>query len=396
MPFPSPFHTRTGPLNQSHEWRNWSGYLSASLYELNHEREYYAIRNSAALIDVSPLYKYDFRGQDALRALNRILTRNLERCAVGQVMYTAWCDDDGKVIDDGTVTRLANDHFRVTAAEPNLAWFEDCSYRRNVVVRDISQELAALAVQGPAARRILEQVLSGVDLSSLKYYRIAQGQLAGIPLQVSRTGYTGDLGYELWVEPEHATGLWDAVMEAGEPFGAQAAGILALDIARIEAGLIMLQVDYISARKAHVPAQKSSPYEIGMGWAVDLDKPAFIGRKALVRENESGSHWKLVGLEVDWESLEAVYARYHLAPMLAGRASRTPAPVYQNGRQIGQMTSHTFSPILKKYIAIGTLETTSSRSGDRVQLEFTVEYVHHPVNARIVRLPFFNPERKRA
>lgn len=396
MPFPSPFHTRTGPLNQTHEWRNWSGYLSASLYETNHEREYYAIRDSAALIDVSPLYKYDFRGPDALRALNRIMTRNLERCATGQVMYTAWCDDGGKVIDDGTVTRLANDHFRVTAAEPNLAWFEDSSYRMQVAIRDVSEELAALAMQGPAARRILAQVIEGVDLSTLKYYRIAEGQLAGMPLQVSRTGYTGDLGYEIWVRPEYAAVLWDAVMGAGEPFGAQAAGILALDIARIEAGLVMLQVDYISARKAHVPAQKSSPFEIGLGWAVELDKPAFNGRTALVREKENGSHWKLVGLEVDWESLEAVYARYQLAPMLAGRASRMPAPVYQNGRQVGQMTSHTFSPILKKYIAIGTLETAAARLGDRVQLEFTVEYVHHPVNARIVKLPFFNPERKRA
>lgn len=396
MPIPSPFHTRTGPLNQSYEWRNWSGYLSASLYEPYHEREYYAIRNSAALIDVSPLYKYDFRGPDALRALNRIMTRNLEHCAIGQVMYTVWCDDDGKVIDDGTITRLANDHFRVTAAEPNLAWFEDSSYRMHVAIRDISEEMAALAVQGPAARLILEQVLSGVDLSALKYYRLADGQIEGIPLQISRTGYTGDLGYELWIKPEYAVVLWDTMMAAGEPFGVQAAGILALDIARIEAGLIMLQVDYISARKALVPAQKSSPFEIGMGWAVDLGKPAFIGRKALVREKESGSHWKLVGLEVDWESLEAVYARYRLAPMLAGRASRTPAPVYQNSRQIGQMTSHTFSPILKKYIAIGTLETPAARFGDRVQLEFTVEYVHHPVNARIVKLPFFNPERKRA
>jgi aminomethyltransferase len=396
MPIPSPFHSRTGPLNQSYEWRNWSGYLSASLYEAFHEREYYAIRNSAALIDVSPLYKYDFCGPDALRALNRIMTRNLERCAIGQVIYTAWCDDDGKVIDDGTVSRLAEDHFRVTAAEPNLVWFMDSSYRMDVAIRDVSEELAALAVQGPASRRILEQVLSGVDLGALKYYRAEQGEISGKPLRVSRTGYTGDLGYELWILPEHAAGLWDAVMAAGEPYGAQAAGILALDIARIEAGLIMLQVDYISARKAHVPAQKSSPFEIGMGWAVELEKPAFIGRKALAREKVSGSQWKLVGLEVEWESLEAVYARFHLAPMLAGRASRTPAPVYQSGRQVGQMTSHTFSPILKKYIAIGTLETAVAAPGQTVQLEFTVEYVHQLVNARIVKLPFINPERKRA
>jgi aminomethyltransferase len=396
MPIPSPFHTRTGPLNQSYEWRNWSGYLSASLYEPNHEREYYSIRNSAALIDVSPLYKYDFRGPDAFRALNRIVTRNLARCAIGQVMYTAWCDDDGKVIDDGTITRLAEDHFRVTSAERNLVWFMDSSYRLDVTIRDSSDELAVLAVQGPASRRILEQVISEVDMGALKYYRMAEGKASGMPLQVSRTGYTGDLGYELWINSEHAVDLWDVVMSAGEPYGAQAAGILALDIARIEAGLIMLQVDYISARKALAPAQKSSPFEIGLGWVVDLEKPAFNGRQALAKEKESGSYWRLVGLEVDWESLESVFAHYHLAPMLAGRASRTPVPVFLNGKQVGQMTSHTFSPIQKKYIALGTLESRVASLGQSVQLEFTVEYVHHLVNAKVAKLPFYNPERKRA
>jgi len=396
MPIPSPFHTRTAPLNESYEWRNWSGYLSASLYEPTHEREYFAIRNAAALIDVSPLYKYEFHGPDALRALNRIMTRDIARCAVGQVMYSAWCDDGGAVIDDGTVARLASDHFRITAAEPNLVWFQDCAFGMQVEIRDVSVELAALAVQGPNARAILSQVASGVDLQSLKYYRLADGQIGNLPVTVSRTGYTGDLGYELWVASQQAGQVWDTVYAAGEPYGAQAVGIVALDIARIEAGLIMLGVDYISARKALIPAQRSSPFEIGLQWAVDLDKPNFIGRRALAAEKQSGSKWKFVGLEVRWESLEEVYEHYGLAPTLAGRASRAAVPVYQSGRQVGQMTSYTFSPILKKYIAIGTIENAVASSGQAVQMEITVEYVRHQAAAAIVKPPFFNPARKRA
>jgi len=396
MPIPSPFHTRTAPLCESHEWRNWSGYLSASLYEPTHEWEYFAIRNSAALIDVSPLYKYEFRGPDALRALNRIMTRDIARCAIGQVMYTPWCDDRGAVIDDGTVARLSPDHFRVTAAEPNLVWFQDCSHGMEVEIRDVSDELAALAIQGPNARFILSQVVREVDFHSLKYYRLAQGKIADIPVTVSRTGYTGDLGYEIWVLSQFAGEIWDAVYDAGMPYGVQAAGILALDIARIEAGLIMLQVDYISARKALIPAQKSLPFELGLDWAVDLGKPNFIGRRALEIEKQTGSKWKFVGLEVQWESLEKIFEQYGLAPTLAGRASRAAVPVYQSGRQVGQMTSYTFSPILKKYIAIGTLEVPVAVSDHSVQMELTVEYVRHRADALIVKPPFYNPARKRA
>jgi aminomethyltransferase len=395
MPIPSPFHSRTSPLTESHEWRNWSGYLAASLYEINHEREYFAIRNSAALIDVSPLYKYEFRGPDAQRALNRIMTRDLTRCAIGQVLYTPWCDDRGKVIDDGTVARLAPDYFRVTAAEPNLAWFQDCSDRMDVSIADVSEDLAALAVQGPASRAVLQQLVEGLNLVELKYYHVTEAQIGRLPVSISRTGYTGDLGYELWISADHAAELWDKVFEAGRPFGVQPAGILALDIARIEAGLVMLQVDYISARKALIPEQNSSPYEIGLGWAVNLEKASFIGRKALAEEAKRGPRWKLVGLEVDWSALEAVYEQYHLAPTLAGRASRAAIPVYKSSRQVGQVPSHTFSPILKKYIALGTLESAIATPGQEVQMEFTVEYVHHPVAAKIGKLPFYNPVRKR-
>ncbi len=396
MPIPTPFHARTGAICESHEWRNWSGYLAASLYEPTHEREYYAIRNAAALIDVSPLYKYEISGPEAERLVNRIFTRDFSRCAVGQVRYTPWCDDDGKVIDDGTVARLEQNKFRVTAAEANLAWFQDCGYGMAVHVQDVTAELAALALQGPNARLILEPILQEVELKELKYYCFAEGSIRGIPLTISRTGYTGDLGYELWVSPRHALDLWDLLIERGVDFGITPAGILALDIARIEAGMIMNQVDYISSRKALIEEQKSSPFEIGLGWAVDLEKEDFVGRRALIEERRRGSAWRLVGLEVDWNDLEAVFRRWDLTPQVAGRASRSAVPIYRGNRQIGQMTSHTFSPWLKRYIGIGMARSREVREGDAVSVEVTVEYQRLRANAKIVRLPFINLPRKRA
>ncbi len=396
MPIPSPFHSRTAPLCESQEWRNWSGYLAAGVYEPGHEREYYAIRNAAALIDVSPLFKYEISGPQAVPALNRILTRDITGCAIGQVMYSPWCDDDGKVIDDGTISRLSEQVFRITAAEPNLVWFQDCSYRMDVEVRDVSEDLAALALQGPNSRRILEQIFSGMFLTDLQYYRLAQGYAGSIPLTVTRTGYTGDLGYELWVAAQNAEALWDLLVATGEGLGLAPAGIIALDIARIEAGMIMLQVDYISARKALIAAQKSSPFEIGLAWAVDLEKGDFVGRKALLAEKQTGSKWKLVGLEVDWDSLQALFGRYDLAPQLSGRASRLAVPLYREEQQIGQATSHTFSPILKKYIGIASLESQHGALDGKLQVEFTVEHSRQRVEAQIVRMPFFDPPRKRA
>jgi aminomethyltransferase len=370
--------------------------LSASQYAIGHDVEYYAIRNSAAVIDVSPLFKYEIRGTHALAVVNRIVTRDVARCQVGQVMYTPWCDDQGKVIDDGTITRLDEARFRVTSAEPNFAWFQDCAYGFEVEIEDVSEQLAALAIQGPNSRLILQNIVSSIDLNTLRFYRAARGNIQGIPLTISRTGYTGDLGYELWVKPEHAQELWQAVIQAGQGYGLLPAGIVPLDIARIEAGLIMLQVDYISARKALIESQKSSPYEIGLGWAVDLDKQFFVGKNALITEKMHGSKWTLTGLVVEWESVERLYAAYDLAPQLSGKASRAAVPVYLEGKQIGQVTSHTFSPILKHYIGIGTVQSAYYQSGRKVSIELTVEFVRHIADAVMVKLPFFDPLRKRA
>ncbi|MCI0394595.1 MAG: aminomethyltransferase family protein [Chloroflexi bacterium] len=397
MPIPTPFHSRTATMCESHEWRTWSGYLAASVYEHSHEREYYAIRNAAGLIDVSPLYKYDVVGPDALRLVNKIMTRNAARLVVEQIMYSPWCDEDGQMIDDGTIWRLGPDHFRITAADPSLRWFQDCGAGMDVAVTDVSRELAALALQGPLSRQILKQVAGGVDLDHLKYFRLAQGIIDGFPVTITRTGYTGDLGYELWVAPDQACRLWDVLLEAGRPYGLLPAGMVALDMARIEAGLLLIEVDYISSLKALIEARKSSPLEAGLGWTVALDKGPFVGRRALVAEKAAGPAWTFVGLEIDWPSLERLFAAFDLPPLVAGRASRVAVPVYNdNGRQIGQVTSSTFSPILKKYIALATLESAYGGQGTRVNVEITVEYTRQQAPAVVVKTPFFDPPRKRA
>ena len=396
MPIPTPFHTRTAPLCESYEWRTWSGYLAAGVYEPSHEREYYAIRNSAALIDVSPLFKYEISGPDAARLVDRIVTRDMSKCRVGQVLYTPWCDEDGQVIDDGTVHRLAENHFRITAADPNLRWFQDVGYGLDARVVDVSSDLAALSLQGPNSRAILQELVHDINFGNLRYFRFAHGTLDDFPVTISRTGYTGDLGYELWVRPEYAERLWDCLMDVGESrYGALPAGMVALDIARIEAGLLLIEVDYKSSHHAVIEAQKSSPYELGLGWTVALDKGDFIGRKALRAEKARGSEWAFVGLHIDWPDLERLFAQEDLPPHVTGRASRTAVPLYKNNRQIGQATSQTFSPILKQYIAIGTVLAEYTAVGSQIQMEVTVEYKRQQVKATIVETPFYDPPHKR-
>jgi aminomethyltransferase len=397
MPIPSPFHSRTAVLCESQEWRSWSGYLAAGLYEPSHEREYYAIRNSAALIDVSPLFKYDISGPDALRLVNKIITRNAAKCRIGQIFYSPWCDEAGKLIDDGTVWRLAENHFRMTAADPSLRWFQDCGFGMDVSVVDISTQLAALALQGPNARHILKRVVQDANLNQLKYYHLLQTRVHDFPLTITRTGYTGDLGYELWTPPENAEALWDLLAEAGQGYGLLPAGIIALDIARVEAGLLLIEVDYVSSQKALTEARKSSPYEAGLGWTVALDKGPFVGRKALAAEKKSGSKWSFVGLDIDWPALERLFAVHDLPPMVVGRTSRSAIPLYNNnGRQVGQVTSSTFSPILKKYIALATVESSYDKPGTKLQVEVTVEFTRQKALATVTKTPFFDPPRKRA
>jgi aminomethyltransferase len=386
---PTPFHERTAALCASFAWRRWAGYVVASSYELSHEREYHAIRGSAALFDVSPLYKYRIRGNDAARLLDLVVTRTIHELNVGQVAYTPWCDAAGKVLDDGTVARLGQNEFRLTSAEPNLRWLEDNAVGLQVEIEDVSESLAALSLQGPASRAILGDI-------DLRYFRLARRHLGGIPVAISRTGYTGDLGYEIWVSPRDAIALWDYLIEAGTPYGIVPAGMLALDVARIEAGLMLIDVDYVPARKALIDSQTSSPYELDLAWTVNLGKDRFVGREALAREASRGAQWQFVGLEIDWTSLERLYAEVGLATRLPAAAWRTSVPVYAGNQQAGYATSGGWSPLLKKYIALAHLESRHAAPGTQLDIEMTVEHRRKRAAVRVVKKPFFDPERKRA
>jgi aminomethyltransferase len=365
----------------------------ASSYELSHEREYHAIRSAAALFDVSPLYKYLVRGRDAARLLDLVVTRDVQAMKPGQVAYTPWCDAAGKVLDDGTIARLDETTFRMTSAEPNLRWLQDNALGLDVRIEDVSESIAALSLQGPASRQILEAIGS---IPALKYFRLAEAPLNGIPVTISRTGYTGDLGFELWTGKEQALPLWDALIKAGTPYGIVAAGMLALDVARIEAGLMLIDVDYVPARKALIEAQTSSPFELDLGWTVNLKKERFVGRQALAAEAARAPQWQFVGLEIEWNSLERLYAEVGLATRLPAAAWRTSVPIYGGSEQAGYATSGGWSPLLKKYIALAHLRSAWAKPGTPLDIEITVEHRRKRAAARVVKKPFFDPERKRA
>jgi aminomethyltransferase len=390
LPIGTAFHERTFPLCTSLNYREWSGYYTVSTYEVHHEHEYNAIRNAAALIDISPLYKYLVTGKDATRLVNRVITRDINKVKPGQVIYCCWCDEQGMVIDDGTITRLEENKYRWTAADPSLRWFRQNGLNMDV---DISENVAALALQGPTSGKLLKAVAEA-DIASLKYFRMTSGKIAGVPVDLSRTGYTGDLGYEIWINRRDAVNVWDALMEGGRRFDIHAAGMLALDVARVEAGLLLIEVDYTSSKKALIPSQKYSPYELGFGKMVHLEKENFVGKAALARQSEEGVPRQLVGLELDWTEVESRYEQFGLTPAAPSQASRVPVPVYSGGKQVGKATTTTWSPLLKKMIALASVETAFSKPGTKLQMEITIEAVRQKVMATVVKLPFFSPERK--
>jgi aminomethyltransferase len=378
------------------QWREWSGYLVASCYDYSHEMEYHAIRSSSALIDVSPLYKYEIRGRDALKLVNRVITRDAAKADDGQVLYTPWCNEKGQVLDDGTVWRLAPDHFFWTSAEPNLRWFTLNAVGLQVEIEERSEKVAALALQGPTSKALLSSLLTEGDISNLNYYRCTTAKLGGIPVRISRTGYTGDLGYEIWSEATQAEPLWDSLIEGGRRFDLVPSGILALDLARVEAGLILIEVDYHPADKVVIESQRYTPFEIGLGWAVSLKKETFNGREALLREKRSGPKRKLVGLEISWDDLERLFAAIGLPPQLQATTWRSQIPVYCDGEQIGKATSGCWSPTLKQSIALASLKPEYAEAGTTVQIEVTVEGERKLASAQVAKLPFFDPPRKRS
>jgi aminomethyltransferase len=395
VPVGSAFHARTLQLCESLNYRDWAGYYAVSAYETHHEHEYNAIRNACALIDISPLFKYRLSGPGATRLVNRIITRDASKMAVGQVYYTPWCDEDGKVIDDGTVTRTGQQEYRWTAADPNLRWFTDNASGLDVRIDDVSESVAALALQGPTSRRLLEQICDA-DVATLKYFRAASGRIAGVPVDVSRTGYTGDLGFEIWMPWNAALQVWDAIVGAGQAFDLHPTGMLALDVARIEAGLLLIDVDFHGSRKALIETQKYSPFELGMARLVDMKKGPFVGRAALHEEMKRGLARQIVGIELDWTAVERLYEAVGLPPTAPAGTSRVAVPVYKGRTQVGRATSTTWSTTLKKLVALATIDAPHYAIGTRLAMEITVEAVRHRAAATVVPTPFFNPPRKTA
>lgn len=390
---PTPFHPRTSELIDSYDWNEWSGWLSANVYDLDHTHEYLAIRTSCGVFDTSPLYKYQIHGPDALKLMNRVVTQDVSRYGVGESMYTPWCDDNGKIIDDGIVARIDEQLFRMTAAEPTLHWLEDNAVNLNVTIEDITEAYAIMAIQGPYTRDVLMR-LTKKDMASLKYFSLMENEVAGIPITLSRTGYTGDLGYELWVEPDKAVALWDAVFEVGEDYRIRPFGDYALDMARIEAGMLLADVDFNSSKKVMYEHEKTTPLELGLGWTVKLKKNYFVGQKALIEDKKKGLEWRTIGLEIDLKSIEAIYAKFGMPLYLPYQSWTDAVPVYSSGRQIGKATSGTWSPMLKKYIAIARIKPKYASIGNQVEMEITVNAERHNARAKVVKTPFFNPARK--
>jgi len=391
------FYPRQKVMNVKEAWGEWAGYFAPAVYADFHDIEYAAIREAAAVIDTSPLYKYLVRGRDAVRLLDRVLTRDASKIQLDQVIYTPWCDEEGKILDDGTVTRIGPDEYRITAADPCYRWFlMNAEGLADVQVEDVTERLGALALQGLLSREVLEAA-TGEDWGGVRYFRHRRSTIGGVDVSVTRTGYTGDRGYEIWIPVEGALAVWDAVFSAGEAYGIRPAGIRALDVARVEAGLILIEAEYTSARHAISPEQNYSPFEIGLGRLVEFGKDAeFIGKRALEAEQKSGGPARrLVGLELDWAGIEGMFSKHGLASMISPFVDRSPVPVYKDDKQIGRATSITWGTTIKKMVGFGSVDKAYEKAGTRVSVEYSVEGERGKVAATAVPLPFLNLPRKR-
>ncbi|HET9311076.1 MAG TPA: aminomethyltransferase family protein [Actinomycetota bacterium] len=396
MSVPTAFFPRQEALNTKMAWGEWSGYFSVPVYADFHDIEYSAIREAAAVIDVSPLYKYVVSGPDAQRLLDRVMTRDMTKLRVDRVFYSPWCDEDGKVLDDGTIARLDDSTYRITAADPSYRWFVLNATGLDVEIDDVSDRTAALALQGRLSREVLQEATRR-DWTDLTYFGRRATEIGGVAVDVTRTGYTGDRGYELWMAADEALPVWDELFEVGERYGIFPVGIDAMDVARVEAGLILIEAEYTSARHAVAPEQQYSPFELGFESLVDLDKGAeFTGGRALRAEHAAGGpERRLVGLELDWAGIEGMFAKHGQAPAISPFVHRAPVPVYKEGKQVGRATSITWGTTIKKMVGFGSVDTKHSKPGTRLSVEWSVEGERGKVAASVVPLPFLDLERKR-
>jgi aminomethyltransferase len=396
----TPFHSRTSELCEGSRWEEWEGFLAATSYALDYTCEYDSVRWGCGLFDVSPLFKYDVRGPDAQALMQRVVVRNLAKSKPGRVFYTVWCDDKGMVMDDGTVFHLGENHFRVSSTIPNLYWLQDNAIGLDVEIEDVSEEFAAIALQGPTSRELLKRLTKNADLDGLRFFHCTDAEVAGAPALISRTGYTGDLGYEVFIKPQDAERLWDSLMELSDAYKLRPCGILALNETRIEAGLLQIEADFTSASQTVFDVQKTSPFELGLDWMVKLDGDFFVGRDALRKEKQTGSsRWTTVGIELDVTVIEKYYREYDMPLHLPNRGWVGPVPIYSDEAQehyIGRGTSGTWSRLLKKYIVIARVEPQYGKLGSHFFIEEMVEARAYAIPATVVKMPFFDPPRKKS
>jgi aminomethyltransferase len=395
----TPFHERTSALNETGLWSHWAGHLAANRYQVSDKFEYFAVRNAAGIFDTSPLYKYRIAGRDAERFLAGMLARDIRACPPSHAQYTTWLDDRGFVFEDAVIQRRGRDEYLLTTAEPNYAYFADRIGHLAVTVEDVSLDIGALAVQGPRSRELLARLVPAV--AEVPFFGITTGEIGDRPVTVTRTGYTGDLGYEVWCATPDALTVWDTLWEACDGYGVQAYGLAALYMLRIEAGLLLLGKDFDSSRFAFNDAHRSTPLELGWAWmfkGLAEDDRAFIGRKALEREiADRSSRWRMSGLVVDWEDYDRVYGAAGLIPPKAHAPVHEDWMVYGGDSQrVGYATSFMYSPVLQRHIAMARVRPDLAKVGTRVFLEFTVDHHYQKVAAHVARLPLYNPERKAA
>jgi aminomethyltransferase len=395
----TPLHSRTSELNQGQRWEDWSGFLAATTYCLDPLMEYNAIRLGCGIIDVSPLHKYDVRGPDAQAFLQRMVVRNLASSRPGRVFYTVWCDDNGKVVDDGAVFHVAENHLRLTSTLPSFEWLVDNAIGFDVSIEDASEELVSIALQGPTSRDLLQK-LTSIDLAALRFFHCTDADVSGAPVLISRTGYTGDLGFEIFARPGDAGRLWDSAMALAPDYKMRPCGLIAMDMARIEAGLLQIDAEFISAKQTLFEVQTISPLELGVGWMCKLDGDFFVGRDALRREKADGtSRWNTVGVELDVTYIEKYFREFDMPLQLPDRSWNEAVPIYSDEAQanhIGRGTSGMWSPLLKKYIVMARIPPRYAGLGSRFWIEEVIESKAFSIPATVVEMPFFDPPRKKA
>lgn len=373
----TPFHARTEAACKTHAWANWGGYRTVTTFE-DLAMEHSAIRNTATLYDLCPMIKYRVEGPDAVAFLNRLTPRNVAKLRVGSVHYTLWCDDAGHLLDDGTLFRLTETHFRLCCQERHLPWLLDSAYGFDVTVTEETEDIAALSLQGPTSAEILRR--AGIGIDALKPFRIMEVPFGNGSLMISRTGFTGDLGYELWTTPDLALPLWDRLMEAGHLHGLRPIGSDALNIARLEAGFIITGYDFIPAQVCLREDRLRTPLEMGLGWLIDWEKGHFTGRNALLKQRETGPKWAFVGLEID------------------GNIPADGAILYRAQKhEAGVVTGACWSPTLKRNIALAQVRAELVKSSDLWAEIYALRELHYAkmmMRAKVVDRPFYTPARR--